>query len=184
MYWFCSWVVFNTKTSRNREWMWCCTVLCLQCALNITTGPLDGITHPSHLCEIEILHRLTVWILLHLWCLYVQHTFTKKKRKSRFGTKQKIRCANLRGYWVGTEKCLSSHMDSSSSPIGHMPSNSKICPCGQMGEAFRCAPEQAEIRQVMASQANLRIKAHSKSRLVAVAHGQRLGIRYRIYSLC
>lgn len=126
-------------------------------------------------------------LLSEFYSIYDAFTFSthlQKKRKSRFGTKQKIRCANLRGYWVGTEKCLNSHMDSSRSPIGHMPSNSKICPCGQMGGAFRRAPEQAEIRQVMASQANLRIKAHSKSRLVALAHGQRLGIRYRIYSLC
>lgn len=38
-------------------------------------------------------------------------------------------------------------------------------------ESSRPAPEQAGIGRVMASHANLKITAHSKSRLVALAHG-------------
>lgn len=47
------------KSSKNRKWMWCWTVLCLRRALNITSEPLgDGRTNPSHLCETEILTEL------------------------------------------------------------------------------------------------------------------------------
>lgn len=68
-------------------------MLCLRHALNITAGPLgDGITHPSHLCEAEILHRLTAkpgillifMMVLHLACIY---------KKFQIWDQLEIRCA-------------------------------------------------------------------------------------------
>lgn len=167
---------FNSKSLRNREWMCYWTVLCLRRALNITAGPLgDGITHSSHLCGVEILHRLTVkpWILLRFtMALRLEHV----DKKSRFGTKLKITCARCntpltcrdtgleqRSVWAptGTTAALQWAISPPTANFAHR---------DRWEESSRPVPEQAEMGQVMASQANLKIKAHCKSRLVALAH--------------
>lgn len=137
---------FNSKSLRNRERMCYWTVLCLRRALNITAGPLgDDITHSSHFCGVEILHRLTVkpWILLRFtMALRLEHIYKKiqiwDQTENHMCTLQHP--INLQGYWVGTGKCLSSHRDNSSPPMGHIPSNSKLCPQGQMGGVFQTCP--------------------------------------------
>lgn len=116
------------------------------CQTLISTQFYDGFMFSAHLQKIQI------WDQTENQMCRLQHPI------------------NLQGCWVGTEKCLSNHRDSSIPPIAIDPPTAKFAHVDRWEESSRPAPEQAEIRQVMASQANFKIKAHCKSRLAALAH--------------